>query len=148
MNPGQYPTATSANVCFCRILLSNVYRWRKSLDPNALSFSKLILTIKGLVLFLCLYSRSWRDPPLCNSSHSRLLGFFTTLPGIWRGIQCIRRYYDTRNVFPHLVNGGKYTFTILYYMTLSLYRVHKSPQLRALFIACASVNAIYCCKFE
>ncbi|KAH0542295.1 hypothetical protein FGG08_003322 [Glutinoglossum americanum] len=99
---------------------------------------------EGLVLFFCLYGRSWNDPGQCNSSHSRLLGFFTTLPGIWRGLHCIRRYYDTGNVFPHLVNGGKYTFTILYYVTLSLYRIHKLPQIKALFITCAGINAIYC----
>ncbi|KAH0558625.1 hypothetical protein GP486_004724 [Trichoglossum hirsutum] len=99
---------------------------------------------ESLVLFFCLYSRSWNDPPLCNSSHSRLLGFFSTLPGIWRGLHCIRRYYDTGNAFPHLVNGSKYTFTILYYMTASLYRIHKSPQMMALFIACASLNSTIC----
>ncbi|KAI9765518.1 MAG: hypothetical protein M1840_007344 [Geoglossum simile] len=113
-------------------------------DHAIVEYCSQTYTMGGLVLFFCLYSHSWSDPPLCNSSNSRLLGFFSTIPGIWRGMQCIRRYYDTRNVFPHLINGGKYTFTILYYVTLSLYRIHKSPQLKALFIACASVNAVYC----
>jgi len=46
--------------------------------------------------------------------------------------------------FPHLVNGGKYTFTILYYMTLSIWRVDKaSTGAKAAFIACAAINAIY-----
>ncbi|KAI9706892.1 MAG: hypothetical protein M1820_004671 [Bogoriella megaspora] len=95
-------------------------------------------------VFFCLYARYWRDPPQCNSSNSRLLGFFSTLPGIWRALQCIRRYKDTRNFFPHLVNCGKYTFTILYYMTLSLYRIHKTTEMKALFIVFAAINAIYC----
>ncbi|KAI9802286.1 MAG: hypothetical protein M1833_001792 [Piccolia ochrophora] len=98
----------------------------------------------NIELFFCLYARDWNDPVQCNSNHSRLLGFFSTLPGIWRGLQCLRRYYDTRNIFPHLVNGGKYTFTVLAYMTLSLYRVNKTPQLRALFIFCSVINSIYC----
>jgi xenotropic and polytropic retrovirus receptor 1 len=72
------------------------------------------------------------------------LGFFSTLPGIWRALQCIRRYHDTRNVFPHLVNCGKYTCTILYYMTLSLYRLNKTTEMKALFIVFATINAIYC----
>ncbi|KAI9780506.1 MAG: Xenotropic and polytropic retrovirus receptor 1 [Candelina submexicana] len=83
----------------------------------------------NIELFFCLYARDWNDPAQCNSSHSRLLGFFSTLPGIWRALQCIRRYYDTRNAFPHLVNCGKYSFTILYYMTLSLYRMDKNAHL-------------------
>ncbi|KAI9753641.1 MAG: hypothetical protein M4579_005050 [Chaenotheca gracillima] len=102
----------------------------------------------NIELFFCLYAQHWSNPPLCNSTNSRLLGFFTTLPGIWRALQCLRRYYDTRNIFPHLVNGGKYTFTILYYMSLSLYRIDKDPQMKALFIFCATVNAVYCSVWD
>lgn len=98
----------------------------------------------NIELFFCLYARDWRDPPYCNSSHSRLLGFFSTLPGIWRALQCMRRYADTRNAFPHLANGGKYLCTILYYMTLSLWRVHKTSELKAVFITFATINAVYC----
>ncbi|KAF1346084.1 EXS family-domain-containing protein [Delphinella strobiligena] len=85
---------------------------------------------------------------MCNSSHSRLLGFFTTLPGIWRALQCLRRYWDTRNVFPHLVNCGKYTFTILYYVSLSLYRLDKINSMRAMFIFFATINATYCSVWD
>ncbi|KAL8966408.1 MAG: hypothetical protein Q9183_003385, partial [Haloplaca sp. 2 TL-2023] len=96
-------------------------------------------------LFFCLYANHWNNAAQCNSRNSRLLGFFSTLPGIWRGLQCLRRYYDTRNAFPHLVNFGKYTFTILCYMTLSLHRIDGSMQTKALFITCATINSIYCC---
>ncbi|TPX24037.1 hypothetical protein DIZ76_013380 [Coccidioides immitis] len=97
----------------------------------------------NLALFLCLYSAGWSDPAHCNSSHSRAMGFLTTVPSIWRALQCLRRYRDTRNWFPHIVNLGKYSFSIMYYMTLSLYRVNKVESLRATFIAFALVNAIY-----
>ncbi|KAL1635854.1 Xenotropic and polytropic retrovirus receptor 1 [Neofusicoccum ribis] len=102
----------------------------------------------NIELFFCLYANEWDSPSSCNSSHSRLLGFFTTLPGIWRALQCLRRYYDTRNVFPHLVNCGKYTWTILYYMSLSLYRLDKTWHLRSFFIFCATVNAVYCSVWD
>ena len=103
---------------------------------------------QNLELFFCLYVQHWGNPDNCNSSHSRLLGFFSTVPGIWRALQCLRRYYDTRNAFPHLANCGKYTFTILFYMTLSLYRIDKSHSLKALFITCATINSIYVCKYH
>ncbi|KAB2578141.1 SPX domain-containing protein [Lasiodiplodia theobromae] len=102
----------------------------------------------NIELFFCLYANGWEDATSCNSSHSRLLGFFSTLPGIWRALQCLRRYYDTRNFFPHLVNCGKYTWTILYYMSLSLYRIHKTWHLRSFFIFCATVNAVYCTTWD
>lgn len=71
------------------------------------------------------------------------MGFMSTLPGILRSFQCIRRFIDTRNVFPHLVNMGKYLFTVAYYMTLSLYRIDRNAHYRAVFITFASTNAVY-----
>lgn len=107
-------------------------------------FCSLTYALGNIELFFCLYARDWNNPAVCNSSHSRLLGFFTALPGIWRALQCIRRYYDTRNVFPHLVNCGKYTFTILTSMSLSLFRIERTTELMGFFIFCATVNGIYC----
>lgn len=74
------------------------------------------------------------------------MGFLTALPPIWRFLQCIRRYKDTRNIFPHLVNGGKYTMSIITAVTLSLYRIDQSRANLAIFATFATINAIYCCK--
>jgi hypothetical protein len=106
-------------------------------------FCSLTYSMGNIELFFCLYANDWNNPGQCNSTHSRLLGFFATVPGIWRALQCIRRYRDTRNIFPHLVNCGKYAATILYYVTLSLYRIDKSPSYKAIFISFATVNSIY-----
>ena len=100
-------------------------------------------TMGNIELFFCLYANDWRRPAMCNSSHSRLMGFFSALPAVWRALQCLRRYYDSRNIFPHLVNCGKYGFGILFYVSLSLYRIHKIPSLRALMIFFGTTNGIY-----
>ena len=107
-------------------------------------YCSLTYSMGNIELFFCLYAQKWTNPPLCNSDHSRLLGFFATLPAIWRAFQCVRRYYDSRSWFPHIANCGKYTFSILYYMSLSLYRIDRTIPLRGLFIFFATVNAIYC----
>jgi hypothetical protein len=107
----------------------------------------------NIELFFCLYAHltgsdlSFANPGQCNSNHSRLLGFFSTLPGIWRALQCVRRYRDTGNVFPHLVNCGKYVATIGFYLSLSLWRMDRRYELKALFIFFGSVNSVYCSKF-
>lgn len=129
------------------VLFADVCHGCKYPSPDNL-YNSTIDDNKNLELFFCLYAHHWDTPSQCNSTHSRLLGFFSTLPAIWRALQCLRRYYDTRNAFPHLVNCGKYTFTILCYMSLSLYRIDQTMQLKALFIACATVNSIYCCMFS
>lgn len=97
-------------------------------------------------LFFCLYRNEWDNPVQCNSNHSRLMGFLAALPPIWRLLQCLRRYRDTRNIFPHLINGGKYTMTILAAVCLSLYRISGSHGNLALFITFSLVNSVYCCK--
>lgn len=107
-------------------------------------FCSLTYLMSNIELFFCLYAHYWNNPSQCNSTHSRLLGFFSTLPGIWRALQCIRRYFDTRNVFPHLVNCGKYGMTILAGVTLSLYRIDRTNNMLALFTTFATVNSIYC----
>ncbi|KAI0183387.1 EXS family protein [Xylaria flabelliformis] len=106
-------------------------------------YCSLTYATSNVELFFCLYANYWDNPPLCNSSHSRLLGFFSTLPAIWRALQCIRRYYDTKNVFPHLVNCGKYIMTILSYVTLSLYRINNTHSNLALFITFSTINGLY-----
>ncbi|KAH7165894.1 EXS family-domain-containing protein [Dactylonectria macrodidyma] len=111
-------------------------------------YCSLTYATANMELFFCLYANSWENPVQCNSSHSRLLGFFTALPPIWRLFQCLRRYKDTRNIFPHLVNGGKYAATILAAVMLSLYRFHGSNTHLGLFIAFSSVNSIYCCVWD
>ncbi|KAJ5104589.1 hypothetical protein NUU61_001936 [Penicillium alfredii] len=97
----------------------------------------------NIELFFCLYASYWGYPPKCNSSHSRLLGFFQSLPSIWRAFQCIRRYTDTKNAFPHLLNLGKYIFGVLYYATLSMYRINRHTRFQASFITFALLNAVY-----
>lgn len=76
------------------------------------------------------------------------MGFFNTLPPIWRALQCIRRYVDTKNVFPHLVNLGKYTMTILAGVTLSLYRIEENTTHLALYVTFSVVNGIYCSVWD
>ncbi|KAL1958649.1 hypothetical protein VTO42DRAFT_3992 [Malbranchea cinnamomea] len=97
----------------------------------------------NIALFFCLYAKSWDEPSQCNSSRSRLMGFLTALPPIWRAFQCLRRYRDTKDAFPHIVNLCKYAFSILYAMTLSLYRIGRTDHYRAAFVVCACITAIY-----
>jgi hypothetical protein len=111
-------------------------------------FCSLTYALGNIELFFCLYAVDWNNPTQCNSSHSRLLGFFTALPGIWRALQCLRRYADTRSLFPHMANFGKYMCTILYYMSLSLWRHNKNHKLRILFIFWATINAVYCSVWD
>ncbi|KAI0835284.1 EXS-domain-containing protein [Hypoxylon sp. FL0890] len=106
-------------------------------------YCSLTYATSNIELFFCLYAHHWNNPVQCNSNNSRLLGFFSALPPIWRLLQCIRRYRDTKNVFPHLVNGGKYGMTIMSYVTLSLYRMRATQSNLGLFVTFSTMNGIY-----
>ena len=101
-------------------------------------------TMSQIEVFFCLYIKGWDNPSRCDPYHSRLLGFITALPAIWRAVQCLRRYLDTRSWFPHLANCIKYGCIILNNVTLSLYRIDKAPKMRTLFIVVAAFNSLYC----
>ncbi|KAL5116640.1 Xenotropic and polytropic retrovirus receptor 1 [Pleosporales sp. CAS-2024a] len=126
-----------------RLLLAGVYpvEWRDFYLGDM--FCSLTYTMGNIATFFCLYSRGWNDPGSCNSSHLRVVGFLSALPGIWRALQCLRRYADTRNKFPHLLNFGKYIATIMFYATLSIYRIDQRPPTHAAFITFATINSIY-----
>lgn len=115
-------------------------------------FCSLTYSLSNMEIFFCVYAATakwWTvdgavHAQRCTSSHSRSLGFLNCLPGIWRFMQCWRRYGDTLDWFPHLLNAGKYTFNILYNMSLSLARISPdSTGLKALFIVCALINGVY-----
>jgi xenotropic and polytropic retrovirus receptor 1 len=101
-------------------------------------------SMSQIALFFCLYAHDWNNPPQCNSNHSRLLGFFQALPAVLRALQCVRRFHDSGNWFPHMANFAKYCGNILYYTTLSVYRIDMSYQTRAAFITFALLNSLYC----
>ncbi|WBW74913.1 SPX/EXS domain protein [Schizosaccharomyces osmophilus] len=103
----------------------------------------LIYVAGNVSLFFCLYSRHWNEPHLCNSSNSPLLGFFTTLPAILRIFQCFRRYADSLQMFPHLVNALKYMFTVCTQMLLSLYRRKVGLKYRICYTIFAGINAMF-----
>jgi hypothetical protein len=78
---------------------------------------------------------------LCNSSHSRVLGFMTTLPSIWRTFQCIGRYWNCGHERLHLLNCGKYILTTSFYVSLSIYRTDETAKNRYIFIVLATLNS-------
>lgn len=48
------------------------------------------------------------------------------LPAWFRFAQCLRRYRDSREAFPHLVNAGKYSTTFLFVIFATLRSYHAS----------------------
>lgn len=107
----------------------------------------------NISFFFCLYADKWRhvlgggnvpsSTVRCGSGYSRVMGFLQSLPLIFRFLQCLRRYMDTGDAFPHLANMVKYLVGAIYYCLLSVWRINRTNQNRAAFITFACINSIY-----
>lgn len=128
---------------FTRLLLSGFYpvEFRDFFLGDI--FCSLTYSISNVSMFFCIYSKHWNNCVSCGSAKSRVLGFLQCLPSIWRFLQCFRRYADTGDWFPHLANMGKYTVSMLYYMSLSLYRIETIKKYKVLLIFWAATNSVY-----
>lgn len=71
------------------------------------------------------------------------------LPAWFRFAQCLRRYRDTRNAFPHLVNAGKYstTFFVVLFSTLFSQEKESNSSYKGIYfvlwIVCAFISTCY-----
>lgn len=135
-------------VALCRLLLSGLFdvEFRDFFLGDI--FCSLNYSLGNLSMVACTYSTAqwWTDQSLslrCTSKRSRVLGFLQTLPGIWRFLQCLRRYGDTSDWFPHLLNALKYSLLILSYIFLSYARINDSGKWKSLYITFVALNAVY-----
>ncbi|XP_046607665.1 xenotropic and polytropic retrovirus receptor 1-like isoform X6 [Neodiprion virginianus] len=66
-----------------------------------------------LQYFVCFYTKnsSWTrvtDAEVCILHEHSMRPFVACLPAWFRFAQCLRRYRDTKEIFPHLANASKY----------------------------------------
>lgn len=66
------------------------------------------------------------DTSQCMESNFTIRPIVNCLPAWFRFAQCLRRYRDSKEAFPHLVNAGKYatTFLVVIFATLRAYHQH------------------------
>lgn len=60
------------------------------------------------------------DATRCVDETWLIRAFVAVMPAWFRFMQCLRRYRDSKEAFPHLVNAGKYstTFFVMAFSTL------------------------------
>ncbi|SCV99909.1 LAFE_0B05204g1_1 [Lachancea fermentati] len=100
--------------------------------------NSLTYTMADIALFFCVYS----DTPMsnCGSSHSKVMGILSCIPSYWRMMQCFRRYADSGDWFPHLLNGFKYGMGVAFNASLCAYRLSHTDTRRGVFVALAAIN--------
>ncbi|KAF9538842.1 hypothetical protein EC957_006162 [Mortierella hygrophila] len=108
-----------------RIIASGYYRvefrdFFLADEMNSLSYS-----IEQFEFAMCAYSEQWED-----------LAWF-------RFLQCLRRYRDTLEWFPHLVNAGKYSASLINLFVYFSFRHYGGAQLKTAWIFVSTVTSFY-----
>lgn len=115
----------------------------------------LTYSIANIYMLFCLQNDDWNNCITCGPMKSHILGLCACIPPLWRSMQCLRRFLDTGEWFPHFANLAKYLITTFYFYILSLYRIgtyrdmitnsSNSSQLEVttLFITVSTVNSAY-----
>merc|ERR1711971_657514 len=79
----------------------------------------------------------------CSDSGWWLVALVRCLPAWFRFAQCLRRYRDTKEAFPHLVNAGKYSTTFLVVTFATLSSVYSTKEEWSPFFYCYILSAIF-----
>ncbi|KAG0308115.1 hypothetical protein BGZ98_009011, partial [Dissophora globulifera] len=127
-----------------RILASGYYRvefrdFFLADEMNSLSYS-----IEQFEFAICAYSQQWDNlAATCSTSQMWITPFATALPAWFRLLQCLRRYHDTREWFPHLLNAGKYTTSLINLFVYFSYRHYGEAHLKIAWIGVSIISSIY-----
>ncbi|KAJ2361375.1 Signal transduction protein, partial [Coemansia sp. RSA 2610] len=74
----------------------------------------LTYTFSMVLMLGCAGANNWADlDETCNTTHWWSNAALLMMPNVFRLLQCIRRYFDSGDAFPHLANGAKYSSTII-----------------------------------
>lgn len=118
--------------------------------------NSLVPVLQDFQYLICFYAYNvqWTESNDVNKCVNRTHGvrpIVSCLPAWFRFAQCLRRYRDSREAFPHLVNAGKYstTFFVILFSSLNSFYANEYTQTKSynpffyLWITAMVVNSVY-----
>ncbi|KAB0796916.1 hypothetical protein PPYR_10977 [Photinus pyralis] len=93
--------------------------------------NSLVTAFTDLQYFICFYATtdSWSSASNANYCVEKFIpirAVVACLPAWFRFAQCLRRYRDTKEVFPHFANAAKYSTSFFVVIFTSLYHMHST----------------------
>ncbi|KAJ2615771.1 Signal transduction protein [Coemansia sp. RSA 1804] len=127
-----------------RLLLSGFYRVEFRDFFLGDEMCSLTYTFSMVLVFGCASANHWSDlDDVCDTTQWWSNAAFLMLPNLLRLLQCIRRFLDSGDAFPHLANGAKYASTIITIWLASANRIAGGTAWRSLWVASAIVNSCF-----
>ncbi|KAF9124219.1 hypothetical protein BGW39_008375 [Mortierella sp. 14UC] len=111
-----------------RIVASGYYKVEFRDFFMADEMNSLVYSIEQFEFAICAYTQQWND---------------LALPAWFRFMQCLRRYRDTLEWFPHLLNAGKYTCTLVQLFVYFSFRHYGGNSLKAAYIVVSLITSSY-----
>ncbi|KAF9433619.1 hypothetical protein BGZ76_009203 [Entomortierella beljakovae] len=129
----------------CRIIASGYYRVEFRDFFLADEMNSLTYSIEQFEFAICAYSHKWNNDfgLTCVTKNIWFTPFLIALPAWFRFLQCLRRYNDTHEWFPHLVNAGKYSASLITIFVNFTYRYYDTGPLKVAYLCLAIFTSIY-----
>ncbi|KAL2062657.1 hypothetical protein VTL71DRAFT_5729 [Oculimacula yallundae] len=106
-------------------------------------YTSLSFPLGNIGFFFCIYAINFLDETTCDSTNIFAASLLAGLPAVLRLLQCFRRYFDSKVIFPHLVNAGKYAVSILFTLELAFYRLDGGIRNLILLVIIGTISALY-----
>ena len=126
----------------------DIFQWRVIIAPFAYvnfadfwladQLNSLVVALIDFQFLTCFYitNGNWLeagDTKQCTSGSLIIRPIVNCLPAWFRFAQCVRRYRDSKEAFPHLWNAAKYSTTFLVVIAVTL-RSHNEGKLQTFSI--------------
>jgi len=105
--------------------------------------------LKDFQFLVCFYIHKFSvgnwdsaDDGKCGDGGWWLVAIVSCLPAWFRFAQCLRRYRDTKEAFPHLVNAGKYSSSMLTVVFATLNSAYGTGESKSPFFFAWLITAI------
>ncbi|KAJ2725685.1 Signal transduction protein [Coemansia sp. Benny D115] len=127
-----------------RILFSGLYRVEFRDFFLGDEMCSLTYTFSMILMLGCAGANKWTDlDETCNTTQWWSNAAFLMLPNVFRLLQCIRRFVDSGDAFPHLANGAKYSSTIVTMWLASANRISGGNIWKSIWVASAIANSCF-----
>ncbi|KAJ2779756.1 Signal transduction protein [Coemansia javaensis] len=101
-------------------------------------------TLSMVLMLGCAASNDWTGlDEACNTTQWWANAAFLMLPNLLRLLQCLRRYADSGDAFPHLANGAKYSSTIVTVWLATANNVFGGGAWKPVWVASAIINSCF-----
>ncbi|KAJ2404957.1 Signal transduction protein [Coemansia sp. RSA 1935] len=104
----------------------------------------LTYTFSMVLMLGCAGANGWADlDETCSTTQWWSNAALLMMPNVFRLLQCVRRWFDSGDAFPHLANGAKYSSTIITIWLATTNQIVGGSVWKPIWVASAILNSCF-----